>query len=915
VNLATTDYSNGSLWQTLPSIQPTDLIPGLSLNSSSSDSHGFGGLFVRNAVRSGVEALIDNYVVEVHGNLAVKANEKAIITANNDSTVTSSGGSMAGEGASVALNAIVATNAVQASARAHVERSSLTATAHGASEGDIEVSTVNSARIRATTASIVEANGHGIGVTLAFNTVGYIPQNFLANLVNVIAGNLLAEKDPVRTFALINGSLVNAAGSVKVDATASGAIDALVTYAGKTLSVTPSGGSSTLNVGATIALNTVATDTVAQINSPLSLATGGDLSVTGSDDSRVIADVQTSSISVGAGTGDSSGVAVGVTWARNELDNNVNAKIDSAGTQAAPATVGGDLWVTTYRRGAIVATTTATAIGLAVSTSGAKAISGGGAIGVNHLAGSANAEIIGSVIHVSGNVDSDGQATISSDDASRTESLVRSIAGSVAVSGGKSPAFALGISIAKNYIGWTTDQTGHDFTDSDTAAAVDQNEKVLLTAGPLQGNVYKFVGQSIFHFGAPDVIDLTKENYEDRNRWKLASIRATEYSTLAAVDATVLNVADDLNVTATSVSTIDATVLAGAVAIGVGSQSSFGGSIAGVVSVNTIESSVRASITNTPVIVAAPTEPAIVADSIHVIADDASRIGSVAGAASIAASVTGQSGIAGSIGLSLAFNDLTGGAAALMTDNGIVETRTGDLYVSSISRAAPLFDFSLATNSLSASQLDDAAKQDDDNGDTVAIDEAAVDAAADKIILNHLADALRAGGEKLPTADTLRGGWTYTTGDGVKSIQSGQTVRLEAGYRLGGVGGDRYEYIGATVSRDLGTQDYSNSSVWRRVDPELKLSILEPGKSWLLVTGDGSSYTLKLSAADASKLEVSKSSISAVSVAASMGIGIGGQSGIALSGAGAVAINSVQTQAEAIVDRSAVTVAGKMNVS
>ncbi len=908
VNLGEADYADTSMWTPLPSIQPTELIPGLSLNLTDSDSHGFGGMIVRNAVESSVAALIDNYTLMAAGNVSVEAIESSQVLAQGNATVTSSGGSIAGEGASLALNVVIATNAVQAAAEARIDRSAVTTTAGGDSAGDVDVVSRNNARIAAKTWSTVEANGHGIGVTLAFNSVGYVPQNFLFNTIDTLLGTSLSDQNPVTTHAVIQGTSVNAAGDVHVESLADGGIDARITGAGKTLSVTPAGGSGTLNVGAILSMNKVATDTLATINSPASLTVGGDLEVIATDQARIVADVQQSSIAVGAGTADSSAVAAGISWARNEVENHVRARIVGAGTQAAPASVtGGDLLVTTLRRGKILATVTSTAVGVSASATNAKGISGGGSIGVNNLSGTAAAEISGSVIDVHA-----GGATIASDDESLIDALVRSIAGSVAISGTKSPAFALSLSVAKNYIGWQRTSETANHLSTDQPSFLGKNQTVKVAHGPNYGNVYKFVGDSI---SGTSNIQLSLENYDDPRRWEMVSLRAAEHSMLASVDGTVLDVAGDLSVTAKSSSAIDARVLAGSVAIGAAGTTGLAVAVGGVVSINTIQSDLRASITNAPAILSDASLPSIVASSITVDADDAANIASLAGAASIAGSFGGTTGFSGSIGLSLAFNNITGGALASLSDNQRVLSREGDVDVSAISRATPLFDFPLATHALTPAQLDDAAKQDDDNGDTAASDEAVVDAAADKVILDRLAAALRAGGEQLADVDTLRGGWTFTSGQGLQAVSQGQSVKLDAGYTGGGVGQAVYEYIGSNATLNLSTQQYSNTSLWRRVAPELNLSVIDSGKSWLLVTGDGTSYTLQLQAGNPGRLEVSKTSISAISVAASLGIGIGGTTGVAISGAGAVSINTIQSDTSALVDSSDLQVAGDLNVS
>ena len=57
---------------------------------------------------------------------------------------------------------------------------------------------------------------------------------------------------------------------------------------------------------------------------------------------------------------------------------------------------------------------------------------------------------------------------------------------------------------------------------------------------------------------------------------------------------------------------------------------------------------------------------------------------------------------------------------------------------------------------------------------------------------------------------------TYQTTDGTKSIKTGETVKLAAGYAGGGVAGGVYEYQGALASRNLGTQNYANATLWKR---------------------------------------------------------------------------------------------------
>ncbi len=912
VNLGTTDYGNALLWLAMPSIQPTDLIPGLSLNTTKSDSAAFGGLIVRNAVQSGVDAYVANYTLNVHGDVSVLATEASRIAAQNDSTVKSSGGSMSGTGMSLAINGVIATNSVQSSAEAFIKDSSVTTVASGGKAGDVRVEAVNDSTISAKTWSTVEANGYGIGVTLAFNTVGYEPQNILFNTIDALLGTDIADEDPVATHATISNTSLLIDGGVSVEATSSASIDAMILGAGKTLSVTPAGGSTTVNVGAILTLNQVVTDTVASIDSPQSFSAGGDVTVAGTDDARIRSEVQSSSVSVGAGAGNSSGVAVGVTWARNEVRSDVGAKINAAGTQAAPAQIeGGDLIVTTLRRGAIDATVISTAIGVAASIGGSTAVSGGGAIGVNNLSGSAIAEVTASVFDILAATDG-GNGIIQSQNESTINALVRAIAGSVAIGTGSAPAFALGLSVAKNFVGWQHKSIAADHTDLDQPATLLHDATVKITRGPLYGNVYRYRGATT---SAAAEIKLGRENYDDENRWQLISIESATYATAADVVGSILDLDGDLSVTSIGKAAIDAQVLAGAVAIAAAGQSGIAPSIAGAVAINTIENQVTATIAGSPTITARPLDPSIIANAITVSASDESSIASITGAASVAASLAGQTGVSVSIGLSLAFNKLTGGAKAFVSDNTVIATRSGDLDVTASQFARPLFDTALATHSLTPAKLDDAAKQDDDNGDTTGVNEAGVDQSDDVTVLNQIAAALRSGGEYVSDVDSLRGGWTFTSGEGSKEIKPGQTVKLDVGYRGGGVGGRMYKYVGTTATRLLNSQNYNDTSVWQKVAPELKLSVIKPGTAWLAITGDGSSYTLTLKDGAPTRLQFSKSSISALSVAASLGIGIGGQAGVAVSGAGAVAINNVQKNTQAVVDKTTLDVTGDLRVS
>src|SRR5258706_1187408 len=145
--------------------------------------------------------------------------------------------------------------------------------------------------------------------------------------------------------------------------------------------------------------------------------------------------------------------------------------------------------------------------------------------------------------------------------------------------------------------------------------------------------------------------------------------------------------ADALRLSATAHETINATVLAGSVAIGGGGGVGIGESGAGVETTNRIASHVKAFIDGDGA-------NGIHAGQISITALDSSSISADAGAASVAASFGGGAGVSISVGVALAYNEIanqveayvldadqveaTAGAVALLADDhGSITARTG----------------------------------------------------------------------------------------------------------------------------------------------------------------------------------------------------------------------------------------------
>jgi hypothetical protein len=99
IDLTKEDYTNRDNWRRFTSASASELIPNIG-NVTDSDSQAFGGIIVRNDLRSGVDSYIKNAVVETQGTVSLTADEAATIIAFDSITVTSSGGSCYGTGKS-----------------------------------------------------------------------------------------------------------------------------------------------------------------------------------------------------------------------------------------------------------------------------------------------------------------------------------------------------------------------------------------------------------------------------------------------------------------------------------------------------------------------------------------------------------------------------------------------------------------------------------------------------------------------------------------------------------------------------------------------------------------------------------------------------------------------------------------------
>ncbi|KPA14159.1 hypothetical protein MHK_005634, partial [Candidatus Magnetomorum sp. HK-1] len=188
IDLDAEDFSVRDTWERITRSSASDTIPNIG-NVTSSDSQAFGGIVVRNDLRSSVQSYIQYATINSAGDINISAEESATINANDESTVTSSGGSAYGTGKSDAVNGIIATNLVLSKANAFITDSDVTTTA-----GNLTIDAKNTSAINATINSSTSSGDKAIGVTLAFNTIGWEAQNVLFRAIDALLGTSIGNE-------------------------------------------------------------------------------------------------------------------------------------------------------------------------------------------------------------------------------------------------------------------------------------------------------------------------------------------------------------------------------------------------------------------------------------------------------------------------------------------------------------------------------------------------------------------------------------------------------------------------------------------------------------------------------------------------------------------------------------------------
>jgi hypothetical protein len=254
----------------------------------------------------------------------------------------------------------------------------------------------------------------------------------------------------------------------------------------------------------------------------------------------------------------------------------------------------------------------------------------------------------------------------------------------------------------------------------------------------------------------------------------------------AEVQAYVLNssidAAGDLIQTAQATESIDAVVVSGSVAVGIGGSAGIAASGAGSSADNKIATLVKAYIDGDG-------DTGIVADRITLTAYDNSSIDSVVVGASLAAGLSGGLGAALSIGVSLARNEISNEVEAYINAADDVTSRVGDIVLD-----AAVLESGHDNRYTTASGAVELEK-----GETV------------QVLVGH-----NRGGDVGAVYRYVGEDYNYTSTMGVVDIKQGDTVRLLGGYHGGGDAGSLYIWNGGNANLDLGnTLDEGNHNFRR----------------------------------------------------------------------------------------------------
>lgn len=544
------------------------------------------------------------------------------------------------------------------------------------SDGDVniearKISGIVSTVVAAAVGVGVSTGGSGgsasIGAALARNFIGYDED-----------GN----RDAASAIARLENTSTTATGELNVNAVTAQKITTVVIAA--TVAVSASVGSG-VSIGVSgagaSAINRIAADAEAEIRGVTEGVLNTDtINVSALDQSIIRATAGAVAVGVSFSADNAVAVSLGVGLARNTITSESTARI----VDSTLDNVGANLTVdaTTTSQIEAVAFAAAVAVGASPGIAGV-AFSGAGAEATNIIQTITHANISGSTVTLLDNVSVDSKSL------AEIEAIVVSI--SIGAGGGAAGGVgaSIGVSLARNYIGYLPDTA---FTPTLTTAdtdvrSVQQGETVRIESGVRAGDVYRYIGRdedgNPNSIDAPDDFDdnipeeikiswLSTIDFSKVDQWQLVNLGLQSSSVKATINDSVINIGEDLSVIANASQNINAIVVAGSAALGIGGF--LGGALSGsgVSAVNRIANTVLADIVST-------TQVQNNARSVTVRAIDDSDIDVLAGAVSLAAAFSGGLAVSVSLGVSLAHNDIQNDVNAAI--RGTVFDTVNDIVV------------------------------------------------------------------------------------------------------------------------------------------------------------------------------------------------------------------------------------------
>ena len=186
-------------------------------------------------------------------------------------------------------------------------------------------------------------------------------------------------------------------------------------------------------------------------------------------------------------------------------------------------------------------------------------LAGAGAAADNIILGSANAWALDSEL------DAKTDVSITAENTSEIDANIIAAAVSLAGSAIGGAAVGIGVSVARNFVGW---DASIDHDSGEAVPTLDTGDTVFVSSGAQLGQVYKYKGATLTD-GDPGVIDnqpieLATQIYGNGALWERVD-RPPVQEVRAYAQNTGIDAEGDLTLTATSDQTIDATVIAGSV--------------------------------------------------------------------------------------------------------------------------------------------------------------------------------------------------------------------------------------------------------------------------------------------------------------------------------------------------------------